>query len=120
MLPNLQLTEAAIGIYARVEAAHRRVGTALGEFDVRIAAQDIANGFTPMAHKPECFDLIPNLKPEGCTTCNRSPPGLRPTGSATRASIQTRTTHWTLDTEGIITPNELSAIISVGELISQG
>ena len=29
-------------------------------------------------------------------------------------------THNTLDTEGIITPNVLSAIISVGELRSQG
>ena len=96
MLPNLQLTEAAVGIYARVKAANRRVGTALGEFDVRIAAQDIANGFTPMTHKPECFDQIPNLKPEDWTTCNRSPPGLRPTRSATKASLQTRTTHWTL------------------------
>ena len=66
-LPNLQWTEAAAERYGDIKAAHKRVGTMIGEIDTQIAAHAITESLTLVTHNTRHFELVPGLKLEDWT-----------------------------------------------------
>ena len=67
-LPNLQWTEAAADRYGDIKAAHRRMGTLIGEIDTQIASHALTENLILVTHNTRHFEHVPHLRLEDWTT----------------------------------------------------
>lgn len=63
-LPNLAWTEEAADQYGQIRAAHKKMGTPIGELDTQIAAHAMALKLTLVTHNLRHFERVQGLTVE--------------------------------------------------------